>query len=361
MKRLPLLTVFVFALFLISVQTAMAVVSCEVIDTGTESCDDGAVILKLSDADDAHAALYDNADFQYAICCHEITSTVRTCSGPSDDPDNLIIRLSAIADAHASAGSNFQTDVCLGDLSCVAGDDCSSFGTDWFCILSLSDPTTDAHTGSCTGAFTTKICCNEQGEEPVDTLPPETTLNDYPEEVTEEHVLTFTGSAVDYGGSNVAVIQYRYSSNGGSVWSDWVDVSEFTPDTAVNFEFTTPELEDGDYTFEARATDSLDNEEQFPYSSVGVTIYTEVCGNGQIGGTEDCDGIELQDQTCETLELGDGELVCYAAGEENECSFDVSGCELAPDIICIPGEEDCFGDYLKRCSNNGITWITTQY
>jgi hypothetical protein len=47
------------------------------------------------------------------------------------------------------------------------------------------------------------------------------------------------------------------------------------------------------------------------------------CGNGQIEGEEECDGDNFGGQTCESLNLGSGELVCTA-----NCALDTSGCEL---------------------------------
>ncbi|HON26555.1 MAG TPA: hypothetical protein PLJ73_11680, partial [Myxococcota bacterium] len=47
------------------------------------------------------------------------------------------------------------------------------------------------------------------------------------------------------------------------------------------------------------------------------------CGNGQIEGEEECDGDNFGGQTCESLNLGSGELVCTA-----NCALDTSGCQL---------------------------------
>jgi len=63
-----------------------------------------------------------------------------------------------------------------------------------------------------------------------------------------------------------------------------------------------------------------------------------VCGNGQAETDELCDGLDLAGETCETLNLGGGELSC-----DGLCAFDVSACELEAEcgngLIEYP--EDC--------------------
>jgi len=57
------------------------------------------------------------------------------------------------------------------------------------------------------------------------------------------------------------------------------------------------------------------------------------CGDGIIEGDEECDGSDLNDETCENQGYVEGgDLDCYAAGTANECIFDTSGCI---------GERDC--------------------
>jgi hypothetical protein len=58
---------------------------------------------------------------------------------------------------------------------------------------------------------------------------------------------------------------------------------------------------------------------------ITATIQISVCGNGIIEGGEDCEGSDLNGQTCETLGYGPGTLACDIA-----CSFDTFGCSPAP-------------------------------
>jgi hypothetical protein len=57
-----------------------------------------------------------------------------------------------------------------------------------------------------------------------------------------------------------------------------------------------------------------------------------VCGDGELGGDEACDGAELGGKTCVDVEDGfvGGELACAA-----DCTFDVSGCEVDPEAPLV--------------------------
>ncbi len=63
------------------------------------------------------------------------------------------------------------------------------------------------------------------------------------------------------------------------------------------------------------------------------------CGNGMIEPTEDCEGADLNEVTCDDYavgkEMGNGELACDAA-----CQFDNSACTFCGDGT-IEGDEDC--------------------
>ncbi len=59
------------------------------------------------------------------------------------------------------------------------------------------------------------------------------------------------------------------------------------------------------------------------YDTSACILRPENCGNGVIDEGEDCDGEELNDATCDSLGLGDGELSCSGL-----CLFDTTACEL---------------------------------
>jgi len=79
----------------------------------------------------------------------------------------------------------------------------------------------------------------------------------------------------------------------------------------------------------------------------------EVCGNDRVGGTEECDGADLDGESCADLGLIGGPLAC-----DSLCSFDVSGC--TGDATCGNGTreypEDCDATDLAgaTCASEGF-------
>ena len=61
------------------------------------------------------------------------------------------------------------------------------------------------------------------------------------------------------------------------------------------------------------------------FQIIDAYIKLSVCGDGIIEGREDCEGEDLNGQTCESLGYGGGELTCDIA-----CSFDTSDCWPLP-------------------------------
>lgn len=59
----------------------------------------------------------------------------------------------------------------------------------------------------------------------------------------------------------------------------------------------------------------------FSCDAASPTACAPICGDGLVVGDESCDGSELGGQTCETLNLGAGVLVCGA-----DCQLDPGGC-----------------------------------
>ena len=61
------------------------------------------------------------------------------------------------------------------------------------------------------------------------------------------------------------------------------------------------------------------------FNTSDCVMFQEDCGNGEIDSDEQCDGSNLNGQTCEKLGFDGGELACAA-----DCSFDMAGCT----VIC---------------------------
>ena len=89
------------------------------------------------------------------------------------------------------------------------------------------------------------------------------------------------------------------------------------------------------------------------FDTSGCTGGSEDCGNGVVDSGEECDGDDLNDQTCE--EVGNyvgGTLSC-----NNDCTFDTGACEADEDCGngIIDEGEDCDGDNLgdNECADVG--------
>ncbi len=70
---------------------------------------------------------------------------------------------------------------------------------------------------------------------------------------------------------------------------------------------------------------------------------TSNCGNGNVEGDEQCDGTNLANKTCNSLNYDGGTLACTGT-----CEYDLSGCTGS---VCgdewISGDEQCDGDNLQ--------------
>lgn len=90
------------------------------------------------------------------------------------------------------------------------------------------------------------------------------------------------------------------------------------------------------------------------FDTTGCTAPPADCGNGKIDGYEQCDGSNLNGHTCKTHGFGGGELACTSA-----CRFDMSAC-TPPPPNCGNGEidegEQCDGTNLnsQSCETQGF-------
>lgn len=67
-------------------------------------------------------------------------------------------------------------------------------------------------------------------------------------------------------------------------------------------------------------------------ATADTSITVTVCGDSIIEGNEDCEGSDLNNQTCQTLGYDSGTLACSA-----NCTFDTSGCSSVSETPPSPG------------------------
>ena len=72
---------------------------------------------------------------------------------------------------------------------------------------------------------------------------------------------------------------------------------------------------------------------------VSCPVDCSVCGDGLITGNEQCDGSNLNGQTCVSRGYVGGTLACLGGQHPNMCQFDTSGCLFCGNDICDPGED----------------------
>ena len=83
----------------------------------SQNCDDSQTIFKISSTTNAHAELWDQLNYQTRICWS--TPGTHACTG-----NNLILRLTSQTNAHAQTkeytGTQYQTNICFGNLECIS-------------------------------------------------------------------------------------------------------------------------------------------------------------------------------------------------------------------------------------------------
>ena len=90
------------------------------------------------------------------------------------------------------------------------------------------------------------------------------------------------------------------------------------------------------------------------FNTTGCTKLPPECGNGEIDGDEQCDGANLNEQSCETQGFDGGTLSCTAA-----CQFDTTGCTTIESDCgngVIEAGEQCEGANLngQNCKRQGF-------
>ncbi len=121
----------------------------------------GATIFNMYDSvNGGHAELSNQSNYPYKVCCTG-TGVSNSCSGGNHA---VALNLSGTTNAHVeeSTQNNYTNYACLsatGPVTCnyVSAGDCSSLGTSYACLASISS-TTNAHVAAC-GVYNIQVCC----------------------------------------------------------------------------------------------------------------------------------------------------------------------------------------------------------
>ncbi len=131
-----------------------------------------------------------------------------------------------------------------------------------------------------------------------------------------------------------------YHGNNGLAAGTWSTAggSPNTVDTVENVLLELPAA--GTWTLEVRAAEiNQDAHLDTPaadavfalVATVGGVALPAVCGNGNQEGSEQCDGLDLNAQSCQTQGFPGGSLSC-----NGDCTFNTSGC-----LLCQPSGSSC--------------------
>lgn len=150
---------------------------------------------------------------------------------------------------------------------------------------------------------------------------------------------------------------YRGNVGAVAIRVDCVAYGQFEGDNE-SFGDPTPITPDNRSIQRARDSDTPDNASDFvgelrptPENSLGQgRSLTSLCGNEVVDAGEECDGENLDDQTCQTQGFAMGDLEC------SQCHFDTSGCSDCGNGT-IDDDEQCDGANLNHhtCSTEGYT------
>ncbi len=217
-----ILIVSFFFLFLLSVPFVSSTLSCSV----KTACGSGeADLMHMYDRNNSHAELSTESSYNYKVCCGGSWENLGTACG------TVLARLQSKTNSHVekSDENNYGYEVCMsianGNLECSyvttspgtdGFSDCLALGSDYTCIVTLSD-NTNAHVADCTSgnSYGIKICCRS-----AETTPPSASIiinngNSY----TSSPDVTLS---LTYSDSQSGIDKCSYMNDGES-WSSWED------------------------------------------------------------------------------------------------------------------------------------------
>jgi cysteine-rich repeat protein len=385
-------------------------------------CADSQVILKLSATNNAHGALYNYSSYLVDVRYDEIFQDCYQGENPYVcNGENGVLKLSSNNNAHVFDSSvEDAIDVCYGDLNCrTSSTDCEEGEG---LVVSLSAET-NAHL-SIGNNYPIKVCCSSGDVEPVVSECGDGVLNQG-EECDDGNLVNgdgcsaqceienFCGNDVierpndeefieQCDGENLDGFSCENLARILGIPVSVACVSECADDCTADYSFTdlgtcgndereAGELCDGDEFYEGlKCSDfgytgciiELDSESSIcgdncvPDLEICLTCpENNLCGNEIIdvleeqNYAEECDGLNLDNWTCDTFGLEFGTLRC-----SNQCEFDLTACsdeepvpveECNNNAVCEQGEScacaDCHGYQAEECSGSQVcSYVTNQ-
>lgn len=244
-----------------------------------EECFKNQALFKMSAATNAHASLYDSAEFlPYTACLNQesLGPPIRDCTGT-----NTVIRIFQDENSHIEDNTEtlYPTEICFGALDCQNYEgDCSDLGPTFNCIASVTpnDPSnlgTNLHVGVCdeqAGGYPEKICCQDGFQITTDSLYGVVDLQSTVSGVQlmiGDHTFSpnqFTAQGASY--------TWSYSEEGGTVTIAGTGTGSPTPVSITieekTYNWVQLEVTKFDGTIESYKTDQI----------IGIPV--QRCGNG---------------------------------------------------------------------------------
>jgi hypothetical protein len=147
-----------------------------------------------------------------------------------------------------------------------------------------------------------------------DTRPPENQLTGFDEVVyIDDEEQEVEATFFDFSGISEVNLYFKNSTKEGSSNNDY---------KSITCSWGWGEIDFGEHDFVIEAIDNFSKKHSknwtYSFSVIG-------CGDNVINGNEECDGSELDGETCAGIGYDSGELIC------SDCIFDASGCSIEND------------------------------
>lgn len=274
-KKLIIFSISFLGIFILA-SSAQAQLSCSV----TTSCS-GTAVFKMQATSNAHAET--SGSYPYYVCCSYSGLTLGTsCSGNYA----TVLRISGTTNAHVEKNSYSTagySNVCLSApasyvVACSYGSDCSSFGSNYTCLASVSSDT-NAHVGNCDAYPANKVCCQVAAgctrQNPTANLTPSSQSGSAGQPLS--YTLEITNNDNSSCGASTFNLTYSCPTSPSgwvcSLSNNSVTINPGSTNNTITLSVTSPAgAPADDYTVSATAT----NSGATSYSGTGYATYTVI-------------------------------------------------------------------------------------